>query len=166
MNPDRSPSTASSSLEPNRVFVALLILFAGLFVYAPVFHGDWLWDDDSEITEHAALHTLPGLIDIWSAKGSPDYLPLKSTVQWIFYRFAGKNPTAWHLLNVCLHFFSALLLWKLFARLRIPLPWIGGILWVIHPFAVCSVAWISELKNTLSLPLYLLALLYFIDFLY
>jgi len=156
------PSPASG--EPNRLILVLLIVFAGLFVYAPVFHGDWLWDDDSEVTEHAALRTLPGLIDIWAAKGSPDYLPVKSTVQWTFYRFFGPDPTAWHLLNLALHLCAAFLIWRLFQRLGIPHPWVGALIWAVHPFAVCSVAWISELKNTLSLPLYLLACLRFIDF--
>jgi Flp pilus assembly protein TadD len=35
--------------------------------------------------------------------------------------------------------------------------WLGGLLFVIHPLAVESVAWIAEIKNTLSLPFYLLA---------
>lgn len=144
--------------------ISLLIIFSGLFVYAPVFHGNWLWDDDSEITEYAVLRTLPGLVDIWVARGSPDYLPVKSTAQWIFYRFAGLDTTWWHLLNVGLHIASAFLIWKLLAKLRVPFPWVGALLWATHPFAVNSVAWISELKNTLSLPLYLLAFLNFIDF--
>ena len=156
--------TAPDGREPHRLLISLLIVFAGLFVYAPVFHGDWLWDDDSEITEHAALRTLPGLIDIWAARGSPDYLPVKSTVQWLYYRFVEDNPTAWHLLNITLHLCAAFLIWRLFARLRIPHPWIGALIWAVHPFAVCSVGWISELKNTLSLPLYLLACLRFMDF--
>ena len=150
--------------EPHRLLISLLIVFAGLFVYAPVFHGDWLWDDDSEITEHAALRTLPGLVDIWAGRGSPDYLPVKSTVQWLYYRFVAENTTAWHLLNVALHLCAAFLIWRLFARLGIPHAWIGALIWVVHPFAVCSVAWISELKNTLSLPLYLLVCLRFMDF--
>lgn len=154
----------SPAARPSPWLLALLIVFSGLFVYAPVFHGDWLWDDDSEITEHAALRTLPGLGDIWAARGSPDYLPVKSTVQWVFYRFAGQNPTWWHLLNVGLHLVSGFLIWKLLETLRVPHAWLGGLLWVTHPFAVNSVAWISELKNTLSLPFYLLAFLSFIGF--
>jgi len=150
--------------DPHRLLICLLITFAGLFVYSPVFHGDWLWDDDSEITEHAALRTLPGLVDIWAARGSPDYLPVKSTVQWLYYRFVQDTPTAWHLLNITLHLSAAFLIWRLFTRLGIPHGWIGALIWVVHPFAVCSVAWISELKNTLSLPLYLLACLRFMDF--
>lgn len=159
-----SPPPACAGREPHRLLIALLIVFAGLFVYAPVFHGDWLWDDDSEITEHAALRTLPGLVDIWAARGSPDYLPVKSSVQWLCYRFVGESPTAWHLLNISLHLCSAFLIWRLLARLGISSAWIGALIWAVHPFAVCSVAWISELKNTLSLPLYLLACLRFVDF--
>lgn len=164
MSAEWHPQEASPGREPHRLVLSLLIVFAGLFVYAPVFHGDWLWDDDSEITEHAALRTLPGLIDIWAARGSPDYLPVKSTVQWLYYRFVQDTPTAWHLLNITLHLCAAFLIWRLLSRLGVSHGWIGALIWVVHPFAVVSVGWISELKNTLSLPLYLLACLRFMDF--
>ena len=38
-------------------------------------------------------------------------------------------------------------------------PWLGGLLFALHPVAVESVAWISEQKNTLSTVFYLLAVL-------
>jgi len=143
---------------------ALLVVFATLFVYAPVFHGDWLWDDDSEVTDYQPLRKVSGLAEIWTGQGSPDYLPLKSTVQWIYFRFAGVDGTAWHLLNIALHLFSAFLLWRVLGRLGVRSAWLGGLLWGIHPLLVESVAWVSELKNTLSLPFYLLAFLCFMTY--
>lgn len=142
----------------------LIIIFACLFIYAPVFHGGWLWDDDSEVTKHMALRYVAGLGKIWTAQSSVDFLPLKSTVQWIFFRFAGENPTWWHLLNVALHIINSLLVWKLVSRLGVARGWIAGLLFAVHPLAVYSVAWISELKNTLSLPFLILAMLSYIAF--
>lgn len=142
----------------------LLIVLATAFVYSPAFHGQWLWDDDSEVTAHYALRTVPGLLSIWNGTSSVDYLPLKSTVQWIFYRFAGENPFWWHMLNVGLHILNCGLIWKLCARLGIRQGWLAGFLYAIHPMAVGSVAWISELKNTLSLPFLLGAMLTYIRY--
>lgn len=148
----------------SRILKFLLIVLAGLFVYAPAFHGGWLWDDDQEITENAVMRDPSGLVKAWTGATGADYLPLKTTVQWLFFRVAGVNQTAWHLLNVALHLLNALLLWKLLVKLRIRHGWLGGLLFVVHPILVESVAWVSELKNTLSLPFLLLALIAWIDF--
>jgi Flp pilus assembly protein TadD len=142
----------------------LLIVCIGLAAYYPVIHGGWLWDDDSEITSNTAL--LPGasLADVWAGKIGLDYLPLKTTAQMAFAPVFGKEPTGWHIVNIVLHICSSLLLWRVFARLGMPCAWIGGLLFCVHPVAVGSVAWISELKNTLSLPFLLLSMLAYLDF--
>jgi len=144
---------------------------AGLFIYAPAFHGTWLWDDDQEITASAALPDVQGgLGKIWRGESGADYLPLKSTVQWVLFRFIGANekgevnPTGWHLANVILHLLNAFLVWRLFAKLRIPQAWVGGLIFCIHPILVESVAWVSELKNTLSLPFLLGAMMCYINY--
>lgn len=163
--------TASLASESGFIFKILLIVMAGLFIYAPAFHGTWLWDDDQEITANAALPDVQnGLAKIWGGETGADYLPLKSTVQWVLFRFIGVNekgevdPTGWHLANVILHLLNAFLIWRLFAKLRIPQAWVGGLLFCIHPILVESVAWVSELKNTLSLPFLLGAMMCYINF--
>lgn len=191
---DSSPSSAPAKGERNLIFKVLLILLSGLFVYAPVFHGGWLWDDDQEITANAILPDPQGLAKIWidvnamektpaslgdtpfpgkaalerllsflPAQGA-DYFPLKTTVQWLLYRVFQTNQTGWHLTNIALHLVNAFLIWALFRRLGIREAWIGGLLFAIHPILVESVAWVSELKNTLSLPFLILAMLAYINF--
>jgi tetratricopeptide (TPR) repeat protein len=150
----------------------LIIVFAGLLVYAPAFHGDWLWDDDQEITQNAVLPDPTGLVKIWRGDHGADYFPLKATVQWVYYRVLtgtlgegqGTNRTGWHVLNVVLHLVNALLFWKVLSRLGVRQAWLGGLIFSIHPILVESVAWVSELKNTLSLPFLLLAMLTWINF--
>jgi tetratricopeptide (TPR) repeat protein len=44
------------------------------------------------------------------------------------------------------------------------LAWLGGLIFAIHPAQVESVAWIAELKNTLSLPPFLLAMCAYLDY--
>jgi len=133
-------------------------------VYAPAFHGDWLWDDDQEITENPVLRDPGGLTKIWTGNAGADFFPLKTTIQWGLFRFLKTNKTGYHLVNVLLHLTSALLVWRLFERLNVKQAWLGGLLFCIHPILVESVAWISELKNTLSLPFLLLSMLAYIKF--
>ncbi len=172
--------------------IAIIALAAG-FVYAPAFHGDWLWDDDQEIWQNAILKDEQGLVKIWDptiitrVMGTAldkwfhgkdpdpqlfkqgeyrptDYFPLKASFQWILYRFWGDNKTGWHVTNTVLHICGALLVWMLLQRFLPRAAWWGGLLFAIHPICVESVAWISELKNTLSLPFMLLSMIAFIDF--
>jgi tetratricopeptide (TPR) repeat protein len=70
----------------------------------------------------------------------------------------------YHLTNVLLHLVGALLVWRLLSKFGLRLAWLGGLIFAIHPVQVESVAWIAELKNTLSLPPFLLAMCAWIDF--
>ena len=141
-----------------RVLGAAAIAAAVLFVYWPSLRGGWIWDDLSEITLNSTLRSPGGLRRIWFAPPGPDYLPLKSTLQWLEWRLFGDNPFGYHWVSLGLHFTSALLVWRLLARLGLCLAWLGALLFAVHPLAVQSVAWVSEQKNTLSLPLLLLAM--------
>ena len=140
---------------------AALLILAGWFVFSPSFRGDWLWDD-FEIRENPSLRDWSGLNKIWFASDSPDYYPLKTSALWVQWHLWHENLLGYHLANVGLHLLGAFLLWHVLKKLGVRLAWLGGLLFVIHPLAVGSVAWVSEIKNTLSFPLLLLAMVLFI----
>jgi Tfp pilus assembly protein PilF len=148
---------------------AAVIVLAALFIYSPVYHpffpADWLWDDDQLLTANATVQsTTPGaLAKLWFNPDGADYFPLSYTALWLQWAFFGMWPTGYHLTTVVLHIIGALLVWRLFAVMRIPGAWLGGVLFAVHPVCVESVAWVSELKNTLSLPLFLLSAIHFIQ---
>src|ERR1039457_180875 len=65
------------ALDWKRIFQVLLIVAAGLWIYWPVLHGDWLWDDDYLISQNALIHDPDGLWNAWFAPGNLiDYFPL------------------------------------------------------------------------------------------
>ena len=176
-----------------------MIIAAAWFVYSPAFHGSWLWDD-FEIPQNPQLHDWPGLAKMWYAPDTPDYYPLKTTVQWVQWHLWHEDFLGYHLTNVALHVLSAFLLWRVLGKLSRLTPsavrwgdasrdanadrnsdgvvgvsgtsrptskgasnFLAALLFVVHPLAVESVAWIAELKNVLSLVFLLLAMLSWID---
>src|SRR5581483_3716287 len=136
--------------------VAVIVLAAG-FAYAPVLHGDFVWDDHSEITHNDEIQAPDGLRRIWQGEGSLDYFPLKSSLQWLEWRLFHADTLGYHVANLALHLLGALLVWRLATRLGVRHGWLAGLIFALHPLAVESVAWIAEFKNVLSLPPLLLA---------
>ena len=131
------------------------------WIYAPVYHGEFLWDDNILVTDNWMVQSgsLGGLAAIWVEPDGPDYFPLTYTALWLQWQAFGENPSGYHLVNIALHAISGLLLWWLLAHLKLPGAWLAAVVFAVHPVCVESVAWISEIKNTLSLPLFLLACL-------
>jgi hypothetical protein len=144
---------------------ALLIVAAGFWVFSPALHGDWLMDDDFYLTQNALLNDPARLWKIWFAPGSlTEYYPIEASVQAVQWHFWHMDTLGYHVTNLLLHIAGGLLVWRLLARFGLRLAWLGGFLFVIHPAVVESVAWISEFKNTLSLPPLLLAMCAWIDY--
>ena len=139
----------------------LLLVVAVFLAYQPALQGKFVWDDDSWTTK------LSGLLGDWSGlwlmwckpTALQQYYPLTGTTFWLDYQFWGFRPLPYHVENVLLHAFAALLFWQLLRRLQVPGAWLAGAILALHPVMVESVGWITERKNVLSLPLFLGALL-------
>ena len=136
---------------------AVVIFLACFWIYSPVYDGEWLWDDDYLLTNNEVVQSPDGLGKLWFAPATADYLPLTMSALWLQWRFFGLDSTGYHIVSILLHALAACLLWGLLRQMRIRAAWLAGLLFAVHPLCVESVAWISELKNTLSLPFFLAA---------
>lgn len=142
-------STSAQSLKSDFV-IGFLLFIAVLAAYQPSWNGVPIWDDDAHITR-PDLRSFGGLARIWTQLGATaQYYPLAHTVFWIEYHLWGESILGYHLINIFLHFLSALLLVCILRRLAIPGAWFIAAIFTLHPVQVESVAWITELKNTLS----------------
>ncbi len=143
----------------------VIFTLLGFLIYSPSLLGDWLWDDEADISHNLITQSPNGLWSIWFQPGTQvDYYPIKASVQWIQWHLWRNDMLGYHLTNVVLHIVNALLVWRLFNRLNLRLAWLGGLIFLIHPANVESVAWIAELKNTLSMTPFLLAMTAYIDY--
>jgi len=134
-----------------------VILGLCAWIYSPCIRGAWLWDDGLEIARNEALREPGGWWRPFVHPQGMDYFPLKSSLQWLEWHLWGADPVGYHAVNVLLHALSALLVWRLLRLLGVRFACLGGLLFAVHPLCVESVAWISEFKNTVSLPPLLLA---------
>ena len=167
--PDKSllPSPVRRSPKDDYLLIlrAAVIIALGIFVYAPALNGDWLWDDRDLIADNTLIRDPDGLWKIWLQPSVMfDFLPLKISLEWIEWRLFGEDTLGYHLVSLALHLTSVFLLWRLFFKLGLRYAWLGALIFLVHPVEVESVAWIAELKNTLSLPFFLLAMIAWIDF--
>ncbi|CAN5343702.1 tetratricopeptide repeat protein [soil metagenome] len=151
-----SPIARARSILPGAVLISAMIAVA----YLPAFSAGFIWDDPQYIITNTTLRDLPGLFDIWfHPKSIPQWYPLVHTSFWIEYQwFGAQSATIYHVTNLVLHTISALILWRLLARLSVPGAWLCAAIFALHPVHVESVAWVTERKNVLSLLFYLCAL--------
>ena len=149
--------------------VAVIVL-AVFCIYSPVYHpffpADWLWDDDQLLTANATVQstTPEALAKLWFNPDGADYFPLSYTALWLQWPLFKTWPTGYHLTTILLHLAGSLLFWRLLTVMKLPGAWLAALLFAVHPLCVESVAWVSELKNTLSLPLFLLSAITFVKF--
>jgi tetratricopeptide (TPR) repeat protein len=146
-------------------FLGAFMVLAVAICYIPAMGAGFVWDDDLLVTDNPLVKNIDSLPYIWGSAAATDYTPLTSTVFWTEWRLWGDDAPGYHVVNILLHALSALLLWRVLARLAIPGAWLGALLFAVHPVNVASVAWIAELKNTLSLVFYLTAILFYLRFL-
>jgi tetratricopeptide (TPR) repeat protein len=141
-----------------RWLFALALVAALFIVYWPSLHGGYVMDDEDNISKNEMLHSVYGLRQIWLTPGATSqYYPLTFTCWWVDYHLWGVNSVGYHVQNVLLHACAALLLWRVLQALKVPGAELAAAIFALHPVNVMSVAWMTELKNTLSCSLALAA---------
>jgi tetratricopeptide (TPR) repeat protein len=140
------------------------VIAALLLAYLPVWQAGFVWDDDLHLTANPHVLARDGLTQIWSS-GAANYFPLAMTAYWALHALFGLNPLPYHLATLLLHAGCAVLLWRVLKRLDVKAAWLGAALWALHPVQAESVAWVSELKNTLSCVFFLTAVWCFLRWL-
>lgn len=145
--------------------MTLLLPVLTLAVYAPVLNGGFLqtWDDTNWMSQVDRLRAeTGGFLRMWLQPGAMEqFYPLTGASFWLDRMWWGEWPLPYHVENVLLHATAALLLALALRRMGLTTAaaWLAAYLFALHPVMVESVAWITERKNVLSMPLFLGAVL-------
>lgn len=141
-------------------WVALFVLT--IAAYIPALSAGFIWDDSDHVPQSPFQQTTTALKWVWTKLGAtPQYYPLTHTVFWLESHMWGKEAMGYHVVNILIHAGNGLLLFALVRRLQIGqrTGWLAAAIFLLHPINVESVAWVTELKNTLSGCFYLSAAL-------
>ena len=161
---EASNESASLVFRAKDWIYAAMLVAAVFLTYQPAWHGELVWDDDHHITR-PYLQSWDGLGRIWfEHRATLQYYPLVHSVFWIEHRLFGDATFGYHLVNIALHAANALLVVMVLRQLAIPGAWLAAAVFALHPLQVETVAWITELKNTLSTFFYLAAALAYLRF--
>ena len=154
---------------PTPLGLGLVFAVLALVVYAPSFEGEFISDDFHYVAHNQYVHapSLDNLVAIWNpvsevAELVENYAPVHLSAHALEWQFFGPNVLGYHVVNVLLHVWGAVLLVSLFRRSGIA-AWpaaLGAGIFLLHPANVEAVAWISQLKSSLALVLSLGAILW------
>jgi tetratricopeptide (TPR) repeat protein len=158
---------ANEHREPRALSAWLFAFFLAvvtLVAYQRLWHAGFIWDDDAMLLDNPLIRQAGGWWQAWFNRAGNDFVPATITSYWLEWRLWGANPLGYHLDNVLLHVCSALLLWRILLRLKIPGAWLAAALFAIHPVNVESVAWIAQRKNTLAMLFLLVSVQWYLTF--
>ena len=70
------------SARTRTLLLALAIVAATVLAYGPSLPGDFIWDDDSNVTQNEFLRDAEGLRDVWVPEHTPQYYPITFSAFW------------------------------------------------------------------------------------
>ncbi len=158
---DKAEMAKASEHPPALDWIWRIALLGALLLiaYWPALHSGFIWDDDRYVENNRQLQSFLGLLRIWfDPHASDQYYPMTYTSFWIEHHIWQNAAAGFHIVNLAIHCFSAILLWRILRRLAVPGAYFVALLFALHPVQVESVAWITERKNVLATFFYFLSL--------
>src|SRR5438876_80914 len=118
-----NPRNGVKNSQRIRLF-SLALIVATAVAYLPAWNGKPIWDDNAHITQ-PELRSWHGLVEVWTQVGATQqYYPLVHSVFWIEQKLWGDPVLGYHLINIFLHGFAAIVLLQILLRLKVPGAWL------------------------------------------
>ena len=151
----------------------LLVLIVGFAVYGTSLNNEFLWDDELLITDNDVikdLRNIPILFTKNIAYGTSDdsnyYRPLQTLSYALNYAIWKLDVRAYHITNITLHIFVALLLYwlaqLLFHNQAVSL--LSAILFISHPIHTSAVTYVAGRADPLAALFILSSVIFYIRY--
>ena len=158
--------------------VAIIVILT--FTYSTSFHGPFLFDDNSSITENPSLRHFSHLSEIFSLHEGGGLTvsgrPILNASLALNYAFSGDAVFGYHFVNFLIHLAGALTLFGIVRRtLKVAyvqltkaaldfLSFITALLWAVHPLQTESVTYVIQRAESLMGLFYFLSIYGFIRY--
>src|ERR1700689_5246954 len=116
-----------------RIAAALALILLTTWVWSPVVHFGFVYDDHAEIETNSHLQSWGTILQepLWGQLGprntSPYYRPLYATLLFMQFSAFGLNPAFWHAVSIALHTLVVLALYVfLLIQFKEILPALAG----------------------------------------
>jgi tetratricopeptide (TPR) repeat protein len=174
------PSMSQTPSSPKRrpiLLAALLLVLAGIAVYANSLHAPFYFDDDDGIVKNVTLRTLRPISIPLSPPAQTTLAgrPLVNLSLALNYAVSGTNVWSYHVGNLLIHLLAGLALFGVvrrtlltprlasrFGRHSTVLACLVALLWIVHPLQTESVTYIVQRTESMVGLFYLLTLYAFI----
>jgi len=158
----------------NFIIISSAIIFLILISYSNSLKNEFVWDDGFLITENPTIKSWDGIGKIFThnlgyASGNKNnyYRPMQELSYVVDYSIWHLQPFGYHLTNISIHIFNALLLlWLiyLFSQSEI-IAALSAIFFAVHPINTSVVTYIAGRADSLYVFFMLISILSFTAFL-
>jgi protein O-mannosyl-transferase len=153
-----------------RFWPVLLIMVAGLAVYARSLSGPFLFDDAGSIVDNSTIRHLWPITTVLSPPSGGRTVSGRPIVNLTFalnYAFGGTNVRGYHLVNLVIHLLAGVTLFGIARRTLRPqvlLAFVIALIWTVHPLQTEAVTYIVQRAESLMGLFYLLTIYCFIRY--
>lgn len=158
----------------NPLYVMIGLVLLAIVTYFPSFNNGFVnWDDPLYVYNNQRVlnFNFSNFLAMWELFPekylAANYHPLTEVSLGIDQILFGGKPFGFHLTSTLLHAANAVLVYLLVTRLLTGnqiAAIIAGVLFIVHPMRVESVAWIAERKDVLHVFFFLLGLLQYLKY--
>ncbi len=152
----------------NIIGIAIIGILTYLSYVPSLENGFVHWDDPVYLLENQSIRQLSpaNIQQIFTSFVNGNYQPLTILTFAFEYHFFQLKPLIYHFNNLFLHIFNAILVFYLVSLLSKNKfsPFVVSLLFAIHPMHVESVAWVTERKDVLFGFFYLIALIFYANY--